>query len=152
MRRELVVEGKQNREMPVEALPDAQDMDVDANVLPPQRSPSPPPRPSGRPNRWTQLPHRYRDDLPPNPNPPIIAVPEPEDEPVESTGRASPELRELPESTVFCTETNSFGVYRKYALGPLTIIPDESFMLSSVSNSISIAHDPANSRSNFTTF
>ena len=79
-------------------------------------------------------------------------VPEPEDEPVESAGRASPESRELPESTVFCTETNSLGVYHKYALGPPTITPDESFMLSSVSDSISIAHDPANSHSNFTTF
>ena len=152
MRRELAAEGKQNRETPVEALPDAQDMDVDANVLPPQRSPSPPPRPSGRPNRQTRLPRRYRDDLPPNPNPPIIVVPEPEDEPVESAGRASPESRELPKSTVFCTETNSFGVYRKYTLGPPTITPDELFSLSSLSDSISIARDPADSRSNFTTF
>jgi len=148
MRRELAAEGKKSRETPVEALPDAQDMDVDANVLPPQRSPSPPPRPSGRPNRRTRLPRRYRDDLPPNPNPPIIAVPEPEEEPVECAGHASPEARELPKSTVFCTETNSFGVYRRYALGPPTITPDESFTLSSVSNSISIARDPADSRSN----
>ena len=51
MRRELAAEGRQNREIPVEALPDAQEMDADANVLPLQRSPSPPPRPSGRPNR-----------------------------------------------------------------------------------------------------
>ena len=123
-------------------------MDVDANILPPQRSPSPPPRPSGRPNRRTQLQHRYRDDSPPNPNPPIIAVPKPDNEPVESTGRASPELREVPKSTVFCTETNSFGVYHKYALGPPTITPDESFTLSSVSDSISIAQDPADSCSN----
>lgn len=144
-RRELAAEG---RETPVEALPDAQDMDVDANVLPPQRSPSPPPRPSGRPNRRTRLPRRYRDDLPPNPNPPIIPVSKPDDEPVESTSRASPESRELPKSTVFCTETNSFGIYRKYALGPPTITPDESFTLSSVSDSISIACDPADSRSN----
>ena len=50
MHRELAAEGKKSQEMPVEALPDAQDMDVDTNVLPPQRSPSPPPRPSGRPN------------------------------------------------------------------------------------------------------
>jgi len=41
-------EGNQNREILVEALPDIQDMDIDLNVLPPQRSPSPPPRPSGR--------------------------------------------------------------------------------------------------------
>jgi len=147
-RRELAAGGNQNLETPVEALPDAQDMDVDANILPPQRSPSPPPRPSGRPNRRTQLQHRYRDDSPPNPNPPIIAVPKPDNEPVESTGRASPELREVPKSTVFCTETNSFGVYHKYALGPPTITPDESFTLSSVSDSISIAQDPADSCSN----
>ena len=51
MHRELAVEEKKSRETPVEALPDAQDIDVDTNVLPPQRSPSPPPRPSGRPNR-----------------------------------------------------------------------------------------------------
>ena len=43
---------------------------------------------------------------------------------------------------------NSFGVYRKYTLGPPTITPDKSFTLSSVSDSISIAHDPADSRSN----
>jgi hypothetical protein len=111
----------------------------------PQKSPSPPPlaRPSGRPNRRIRLPRR---DLPPNPNPPIIAVPEPEEEPVETPGRASPESRELPKSTVFCTEMNSFGVYRIYALGP-TITPDESFS-PSPSDSISIARDSANSPSN----
>jgi hypothetical protein len=55
---------------------------------------------------------------------------------------------ELPKSSLFCTEMNSFGVYRKYALGPPTITPDESFTLSSVSDSVSIARDPADSRSN----
>ena len=103
---------------------------------------------SGRPNRRIRLPRRYRDDLPPNPNSPIIAVSEPEEEPVESPGRASFESRELPKSTVFCTEMNSFGVYRIYALGPPTITPDELFSLSSVTESISIARDPADSRSN----
>jgi hypothetical protein len=116
-------------------------MDVDVNILLPQKSPSPPPRPSGRPNRRLRLPRRYRDDLPPNSNSPIFAVPEPEEEPVESPGRASPESRELPKSTVFCTEMNSFGVYRIYALGPPTITPDELFSLFSVSDSISIARD-----------
>ncbi|KAF8814889.1 hypothetical protein BYT27DRAFT_7081760, partial [Phlegmacium glaucopus] len=43
---------------------------------------------------------------------------------------------------------NNFGVYRKYALGPPTFTPDESFTLSSVSDSISIARDPADSHSN----
>ena len=89
------------------------------------------------------------DELPPNPNPPIITDPEPDDEPVESANCASPESREPFKSTVFCTETNSFGIYRKYAaLGLPTITPDESFMLSSVSDTISIARDPADSRSN----
>jgi len=121
---------------------------VDANVLALQRSPSPPPRPSGRPNQRIRLPHRYLDELPPNPNPPIITDPEPDDEPVESANCASPESREPFKSTVFCTETNSFGIYHKYALGLPTITPNEPFMLSSVSNTIFIAHDPADSRSN----
>ena len=43
---------------------------------------------------------------------------------------------------------NSFGVYCRYALGPLTITPDESFTLSSVLDSISIARNPADSCSN----
>ena len=34
-----------------EALPNVEDMDVDPIVLLPQRSPSPLPRPSGRPNQ-----------------------------------------------------------------------------------------------------
>ena len=51
MHRELVMEGNQIQEMPVEALPDTQAMDVDVNILLPQKSPSPPPRLSGRPNR-----------------------------------------------------------------------------------------------------
>ena len=148
MRRELATEENQIQETPVEALPDTQDMNVDVNILLPQKSPSPLPRPSGRPNRRTRLPRRYRDDLPPNPNSPIIAVSEPEEEPVESPGRASFESRELPKSTVFCTEMNSFGVYRIYALGPPTITPDELFSLSSVSESILIARDPADSCSN----
>ena len=51
-------------------------------------------------------------------------------------------------SALFCTEKNSFGVYRKYMLGLPTITPDETFTLSSLSDSISIAHNPADSRSN----
>jgi hypothetical protein len=46
-RRELAAERSQNEET---ALPEVEDMDIDVNVLPPQRSPSPPPRASGRPN------------------------------------------------------------------------------------------------------
>ena len=136
MHRELAAEGRQNQEIPVEALPDAQEMDVDANILPLQRSSLLPPRPSGRPNQQIQLPHQYRDELPPNLNPPIITDPKPNDKPVESASRASPESWELPKSTAFCTETNSFAIYCKYALGPLTITPDESFMLSFGSSSL----------------
>ena len=109
----------------------------------PLNSPSPPPRPSGRPNRQIHLPRRYRDDLPPNP--PIISVSkeivEYDDEPVHSTGHVSPEPIPIPKTPLFCTETNSFGIYRKYAFGPPTINPDESFSLSSISDSVSIACD-----------
>ncbi|KIM48502.1 hypothetical protein M413DRAFT_7405 [Hebeloma cylindrosporum] len=59
--------------------------------------------------------------------------PELEEEP---EARTSPELIEIPESSVFCTEKNSFGVYCKYALGPPTITPDEAFTLSSMSDLI----------------
>lgn len=147
-RRELAAEANQNAEPSVDPFPDPQEMVVDTNVGSPQRSPSPPPRPSGRPGRRIRLPRRYRDELPPNPNPIIITNPEPDEEP---EARASPELIEIPESSVFCTEKNSFGVYRKYALGPPTITPDEAFTLSSVSDSISIARDPADSPSNVET-
>jgi Plavaka transposase len=143
-RRELLLERSGNEEMEIEALPEA----LPDIVLPPQRSPSPPPRPSGRPNRRIRLPRRYQDDLPPNPNPPIIPIPEADDELVQPADYVPPEAMELPKSSLFCTEKNSFGVYRKYLLGPPTITPDESFTLSSVSDSISIARDPADSRSN----
>jgi hypothetical protein len=56
----------------------------------------------------------------------------------------------IQKSTLFCTEANIFGVYRKYTLGPPTITPDEPFTLSSISDSISIARDPADSRSKAT--
>ena len=135
-------------------LEDDQEMDHpflnhvnDNEVHPAHKSPSPPPRPSGRPSRRIRLPLRYRDDLPPNP--PIIQVPEDivehDDGPIESTHHASPES--IPDPALFCTETNSFGIYRKYTLGRPTITPDEIFTLSSVSDSISIARDPADSRS-----
>ena len=135
-----------------QVLPDDRDMDTDADeneVLPVQNSPSPPSRPSGRPNQRTRLPCRYCDELPPNP--PIISVSEDldeNDEPIEPAGHAPCKLIPIPTSALFCTETNSFGVYRRYALGLPTITPDESFTLSSVSDSISIAHDPADSHSN----
>ena len=66
-----------------------------------------------------------------------------DDEPVQSMGCVLPELIPIPKSTPFCTGTNAFGVYRKYAFGPPTINPDESYTLSSVSDSVSIAWDPA---------
>jgi hypothetical protein len=129
------------------------DEDVNENDVPPvQNSLSPPPRPSGRPNRRIRLPRRYCDNLPPNPNPPIVSLEVLEDlvehDDEQLAGRASPESIAIPEAALFCSETNSFGVYRKYALGPPTITPDESFTLSSVSDSVSIARDPADSRSN----
>jgi hypothetical protein len=122
----------------------------DVNEVPPaDRSPSPQTplqRPSGLPNRRTRLPRRYRDDLPPNPNPPIIPLfddlEENNNEPIH------PSIVSIPKSALFCTEMNSFRVYRKYMLGPPTITPDEFFTLSSISDSISIAHDPADSCSN----
>ena len=146
--RELAAEVNWNEEPAVDPLPDLQEMAVDTNVGSPPRSPSPPPRPSGRPGRWIRLLRRYRDELPPNPNPIIIMNPEPEEEP---EVRALPELIEIPESSVFCTEKNSFGVYCKYALGPPTITLDEAFTLSSVSDSISITCDPADAPSNVET-
>jgi hypothetical protein len=154
-RRELLPDRNMNEDMGVEALPDTEDEDIAANVLTPQKSPSPPPRASGRPNRRIQLPRRYQDDLPPNPNPPIITIPEADDEPEadDQPGQpaddcASLEVVELPKSSLFCTKKNSFGIYRKYSLGPPTITPDELFTLSSLSDSISIARDPADSRLN----
>ena len=47
----------------------------------------------------------------------------------------------------FCTQVNGFGVYRKYVHGIPTITPNETFTISSVSDSVSIACDPADSRS-----
>ena len=146
-RRGLQAEENPNEEMVVEALPNVEEMDVDPPNILPQRSPSPPPRASGRPNRRIRLPCRYQDDLPPNPNPPII-IPEAHDEPIQPAERASPVPQAPAKSSLFCTEKNSFGIYRKYSLGPPTITPDEIFTLSSLSDSISIARDPANSRSN----
>lgn len=132
---------------------------VDVNEVPPaQNSPSPPPRPSGRPNRRIRLPRRYRDDLPSNPNPPIISVSEEldahEDQPAQSRASSESFSISIPTSALFCTDTNSFGVYRRYKLGPPTVTPYEAFTLSSVSDSISIARDYADSHSNssFTPF
>jgi hypothetical protein len=50
-------------------------------------------------------------------------------------------------SDPFTTETNGFGIYRSYTHGPPTITPDEYFTLSSVSDSVSMARDPAASHS-----
>ena len=136
----------------IEALADANA----SEISPAHNSPTPPPRPSGRPNRRIRLPRRYRDDLPPNPNPPIISVSEDLDAHEEPQDAHEEPLQiyapsdSIPtfKSALFCTEMNSFGVYRKYALGPPTITPDETFTISSISDSISIARDPADSRSN----
>lgn len=79
-------------------------------------------------------------------NPPIISIPVPEPNSEESED--VPPLFWSPvgsEDSVFCTETNSFGVYRKYLHGAPTITPDEYFTLSSVSDSVSMARDPAES-------
>src|SRR5271168_178925 len=110
------------------------------------RSPSTPPRPSGLPSRRIRKPHHYRDDLPPNPNPPILAI-DPEQNDIDKLQNSSPRPSQTlitSEPTLFCTQTNSFSVYRKYSLGPPTITPDEAFILSSVSDSTTstIAHDP----------
>ena len=150
-RKELAAQSYENQDASGnQGLLDNQEAKTDANMeeIPPaQKSPSPPPRPSGRPNRRTRLPRRYRDDLPSNP--PIISVSkeivEYDDVPVHSTGHVSVPISK---PTPFCTETNSFGIYRKYAFGPPTINPDESFTLSSVSDSVSIARDPADFSSN----
>jgi Plavaka transposase len=89
--------------------------------------------------------------LPTNPNPPIIclSVAEPEEDGDEQPEAGPSDLPSSESSSVsnFFTEANNFGIYRKYALGPPTITPDESFTLSSISDSVSIARDPADSRS-----
>ena len=85
---------------------------------------------------------------PTNPNPPIITIPEANEEPIHPAECGSPGPQAPAISSLFCTEKNSFGIYRKYSLGPPTITPDEAFTLSSLSDSISIARDPADSRSN----
>ena len=138
-----------NQGAPILDSPDSDNQqmvtNVNVNDVPPSllNSPSPPPRPSGRPNRRIRLPRRYRDELPPNP--PIISVSkelvEYDEEPEHSMVPISPEPIPIPSATLFCTETNAFGVHRKYAFGPPTINPDESFTLSSVSDSLSIARD-----------
>ena len=109
-RRQIPPEENQNEEMVDEDLHNVEDMHVDPDVLP-QRSPSPPPRASGRPNRRIRLPRCYQDDLPPNPNPPIIPIPEANDEPIQPAECASPVPQVPPaKSSLFCTEKNSFGI------------------------------------------
>ena len=114
---------------------------------PPIRSPSLPPRPSSSPSRQIRKPQCYRDDLPTNPNLPMVNLPIPEPEEDSNEPASSEELSTSESDSLFCTKANSFGIYRKYALGPPTITPDDSFTLSSLSDSVSIAHDPADSRS-----
>ena len=108
------------------------------------RTPSPPPRPSGRPNRRIRLPQRFRDDLPPQ----IIILPIQSEEPSEDETTLQPlEPSNSEPSNFFSTETNSFGVYRRYTHGLPSIVPYENLSLSSLSDSVSIAQDPADSRS-----
>ena len=90
------------------------------------------------------MPLRYRDNLPPQ----TIILPIQPEEPKDDTPPEDvPSLvsEVLEPHAPFCTQTNSFGVYRKYRHGLPTITPDEWFTLSSVSDSISIARDPVDS-------
>jgi hypothetical protein len=88
------------------------------------------------------MPRRYRDDLPPQ----IVILPVHHEEANEDQTPEPP--TELPEATAsFCSEINTFGVYRKYDHGLPSIIPNENFTVSSVSDSVSIARDPADSHS-----
>ena len=100
------------------------------------------------------MPHRYRDELPTNPNPPILSVSvtandleHEEDEELSGPPDSSSDTPSSETGPLFCTEPNTFGIYRKYALGPPTISPEDSFTLSSISDSVFIAHDPADSSS-----
>lgn len=117
------------------------------DVVPPQpRSPSPPPRASGRPGRHIRKPLRYRDIMPANP--PIIPPPAPE--PEEEMADAATLLLQpstASDHLLFCTEANSFGVYRKYTHGTPTITPDEFFTISSTLDSGPLAQDPSESQS-----
>jgi hypothetical protein len=94
------------------------------------------------------MPHRYRDDLPPQ----IVIlplqaeVPSEDDTPPEDLPSLEPPTGPTPTAS-FCSQTNSYGIYRKYAHGHPIITPTESFTLSSVSDSVSLARDPADSRS-----
>lgn len=116
-------------------------------------SPTPPPRPSGRPNRKIRLPQRFRDILPANP--PAIPLPEEPDEDNDNNQTTNSRSKSPSESSQassescdpFITEVNTFGIYRSYTHGPPTITPDEYFTLSSVSDSVSMARDPAESQS-----
>lgn len=69
------------------------------------------------------------------------------EEPSELEDASDTPTKGVPLSTSFSMQTNSFGVYRKYTHGPPTITPNECFTISSVSDSVSMARDPADSRS-----
>ena len=92
--------------------------------------------------------------LPTNPNLPITSVPitEPEEDEILQDDNASEWLASEHSSTseseydsTYYTEENRFGIYCKYSLGPATITPDDSFTLSSISDSAFIACDLADS-------
>ncbi|KAK6972044.1 GLOBIN domain-containing protein [Favolaschia claudopus] len=100
-----------------------------------QRSPSPPPRPSGRPGRRTRLPARYRDELPepPQPLPPPPPVEQPQLEPDPDPAPAS---TNSPPSWVK-TEPNAFGVYKVFPQRP-THDPEDSISLDDLCRSFNL--------------
>ncbi|KAJ3494201.1 hypothetical protein NLJ89_g10856 [Agrocybe chaxingu] len=113
----------------------------------PPHSPSPPPRPSGRPARKIRLPKRFRDELPPAP--PYMPIQEDLEEEVRGAASASTETRSPePENATqpvhppFRTECDSYSVLREYAHGRPTLTPDSGQTLSDISDSPYLALDP----------
>ncbi|KAF9554492.1 hypothetical protein CPC08DRAFT_727124 [Agrocybe pediades] len=115
----------------------------------PMRSPTPPLRPSGRPNRKIRLPLRYRDEPPPQP--PLIQAVDIEENGPEVIGNPCQPEESMPQSSVsptastnsYTSQPNSYGAYRVYAHGIPTITPDENITLSHSVDSPNIATDPA---------
>lgn len=118
-RKELMAQATMNQgASSSQGLLDDQDMDADINeseVPTALDIPSPPRRPSGHPNRQIRLPLRYRDELPPNPNPPIITVSENlnehDDEPLQPAGRSPSAKSQFRSLNLLCS------VQRRTALG-----------------------------------
>jgi hypothetical protein len=101
----------------------------------PQSTPPLENRPSGRPNRRTRLPARFRDEPPPPPPPPpappwplVDAVTTEVDPPTEN-------VQYTPNLPPYKTDRNSYGVYRVYDGGPPSYTPDELHTLHHVSDS-----------------